>query len=91
MMGTATHRFGLEGRLDLADLQAVPVDAAEEGVLSDITLALCPAAQTLGWVFGHQLQGGEQGHTILQLRGENRGIPFFSYEGRTRTYHARMI
>lgn len=36
-------------------LKALPVDASEEGVLSDVPLALKAAAQTLGRMFGHQL------------------------------------
>lgn len=53
--GAATYHFGLERRLYLLVLQAFPVDASEEGVLSDVPLSLRPAAQTFGWVLGHQL------------------------------------
>lgn len=52
-----THPFGLEGGLDLAVLETVPVDASEEGVLLDVPLPLGAAAQTLRRVFGHQLGG----------------------------------
>lgn len=52
---TQTHHFGFKWRLDLSVRQAVPVDASEEGLLPDVHLALWPAAETLGRVFGHQL------------------------------------
>lgn len=72
----STHHFGLEGRLYLPVLQALPVDASEEGVFSDVPLSLGAAAQTLGWVLGHQLLVGrnkkedaelEQGESLLLL------------------------
>lgn len=54
----SSYHFGFERRLNLSVLQTFPVDASEEGVFSDVPLALGAAAQTLGRVFGHQLLGG---------------------------------
>lgn len=50
-----TYHFGFERRLDLPVLEAFPVDASEEDVVSDVPLSLLTAAQTLGWKLGHQL------------------------------------
>lgn len=50
-----TYHFGFEGRLDLSVLQAFPVDASEEDVVSDVPLPVLTAAQTLGGELGHQL------------------------------------
>lgn len=50
-----TYHFGLEGRLNLPVCEAFPVDASEEGMVSDVPLSLTTAAQTLGWMLGHQL------------------------------------
>lgn len=43
----STYHFGLEGRLDLPVLEALPVDASEEGLLPDVPLPLRAAAQAL--------------------------------------------
>lgn len=50
-----TYHFGFERRLYLPVLQAFPVDASEEDVVSDVPLSLLAAAQALGWKLGHQL------------------------------------
>lgn len=50
-----TYQFGLEWWLYLFVLKAFPVNASEEGVFSNIPLSLRAAAQTLGWMLGHQL------------------------------------
>lgn len=50
-----TYPFGFERRLYLPVLEAFPVDASEEDVVSDVPLALLTAAQALGWKLGHQL------------------------------------
>lgn len=50
-----TYHFGLEGWLYLPVLKAFPVNTSEEGMFSDVPLSLSAAAQTLGWVLGHQL------------------------------------
>lgn len=58
-----TYHFGFEWRLYLSVLQAFPVDASEEDVVSDVPLSLLTAAQTLGWKLGHQL---------LKIRNKHR-------------------
>lgn len=66
----STYHFGLEGRLYLPVLEALPVDASEEGVFSDVPLSLRAAAQTLGRVLGHQLLmvGNKKENTVLEQR-----------------------
>lgn len=51
-----THSFGFERRLDLLVLQFFPVYIAEEGVLLDVPLPFWTTAQTLTWMFGHELK-----------------------------------
>lgn len=72
---SCTHSFGLEWRLHFLVLQLFPVDVAEEGVLLDVSLALRPAAQTLTWVFGHELKHTntrEVDHGSLRLLPKRR-------------------
>ena len=68
-----THHFGLEGWLDLAVLQLLPVDPPEEGMLPHVPLALGPAAQPLPGVLGHQLEVGEK--EALAWDRATRGLP----------------
>ena len=68
-----THHFGLEGWLDLAVLQLLPVDPPEEGMLPHVPLALGPAAQPLPGVLGHQLEAGEK--EALAWDRATRGLP----------------
>ncbi len=42
-----THNPGLVGRLHLAELDLVPLDAPEEGVVFDVSLAVGAATQPL--------------------------------------------
>lgn len=55
-----THHFGFKWRLDLFVGQALPVNASKESLLSDVPLTLWAAAETLWWVFGHQLVTEEE-------------------------------
>ena len=50
-----TYHFGFKRRLDLFVCQPFPVDASEEGLLPDVHLTFWAAAETLGWMLGHQL------------------------------------
>lgn len=54
IFGSFAAHFWLEGRLNLAVFQLLPVDPPEEGMFSDVSLALRTAAQTLHWVFCHE-------------------------------------
>lgn len=59
MCVSSTYSFGLEWWLNLFVLQFFPVDVTEEGVFFDVSLALGAAAQTLTWMFGHELKHKE--------------------------------
>lgn len=52
-----SYNPGLKGRFDFSLLQQDPVDLSEEGVGLDglLTALAHHAAQTLGWVLGHEL------------------------------------
>lgn len=51
-----THSFRFKRWLDLFVLQLFPVYIAEEGVFLDVSLPLWTTAQTLTWMFGHELK-----------------------------------
>ena len=51
-----TYYFGLVGRLDVAVLDGLPVDAPEEAVVFDVALTVRPTAQARRRVFQQQLK-----------------------------------
>lgn len=51
-----THSFRFKWWLDLFVLQLFPVYIAEEGMFLDVSLPLWTTAQTLTWMFGHELE-----------------------------------
>lgn len=63
---SSTYSFGLEWWLHLLVFQFFPVDVAEEGVFLDVSLALGAAAQTLTWMFGHELEHTERTKLAMQ-------------------------
>ncbi|KAG7223696.1 hypothetical protein INR49_015421 [Caranx melampygus] len=48
--------------------EAFPVDASEEGMFSDVPLSLKTAAQTFGWVLGHQLLKTQDTRETTKMR-----------------------
>lgn len=70
----STHHFGFKWWLDLSVGQALPVDASEEGLLSDVSLTLQATAETLWGVLGHQLvtNGGRKRRDGGSLREEGK-------------------
>lgn len=77
MCVSRTYSFGLEWWLHLLVLQFFPVDIAEEGMFLDVSLALGAAAQTLTWVFGHELKHTETRRVDASLTGSLHGGGFF--------------
>lgn len=54
--GLSTNSVRLKGGLNLQSLKSIPVNPAEEGMLSNFPLWLLSCTQTFAWVFGHELK-----------------------------------
>lgn len=51
-----TYGFWFKRWLNFLVLQLFPIHVTEKAVFPDVPLTLRTAAQTLAWVFGHQLK-----------------------------------
>ena len=68
-----TYNRRFVGRLNLALLDLVPVDASEEGVVLDVTLAGRATSQPLCWVLRQQLQPQRHRYTVADIVRQTPG------------------